>query len=84
MPGLERNPLEKEMTTHFRILAWEIHGQRYLVGYTPWDHKESGMTERMRTHTHFDEEAWVLSLINHSWPEVFSQLAANIYSAVPM
>ena len=45
---------------------------------------ESGMTERMRTHTHFDEEAWVLSLINHSWPEVLSQLATNIYSAVPM
>ena len=65
MPGLERNPLEKEMTTRFRILAWEIHGQRCLVGYTPWDHKELGMTEHMCTHTHFDEEAWVLSLINH-------------------
>ena len=38
----------------------------------------------MCTHTHFDEEAWVVSLINHSWPKVFSQLAANIYSAVPM
>ena len=39
MPGLERNPLEKEMTTHSRILAWEIHGQTCLVGYTPWYHK---------------------------------------------
>ena len=28
-------PLEKE-TTHFSILAWEIYGQRSLVGYSPW------------------------------------------------
>ena len=27
------DPLEKEMTTHSSILAWEIHGQRSLVGY---------------------------------------------------
>ena len=23
------------------------HGQRSLVGYSPWDHKESDMTERL-------------------------------------
>ena len=28
-----KDPLEKEMTTHSSILAWEIHGQRSLVGY---------------------------------------------------
>ena len=29
--------------------SWEkSHGQRNLVGYTPWGHKESDMTE----HTH--------------------------------
>ena len=32
------NPLEKEMTTHSGILAWRIHGQRNLAGYSPWDH----------------------------------------------
>ena len=26
--------------THSNILGWEIHGQRRLVGYSPWDHKE--------------------------------------------
>ena len=25
------------------------HGQRSLVGYSPWGHKESDMTERLRT-----------------------------------
>ena len=29
------DPLEKGMATHFSILAWEIHGQRSLVGYSP-------------------------------------------------
>ena len=26
------DPLEKEMATHSRILAWKFHGQRTLVG----------------------------------------------------
>ena len=39
----QEETLEKEMTTHSSILAWKIHGQRSLVGYSPWDHKESDM-----------------------------------------
>ena len=39
------DPLEKEMATHSSILAWEIHGQRSLVAYSPWGPKESDMTE---------------------------------------
>jgi len=30
----QENPLEKEMATHSSILAWEIHEQRSLVGYS--------------------------------------------------
>ena len=33
------DPLEKEMSTHSSILAWRIHEQRNLAGYSPWDHK---------------------------------------------
>ena len=29
-------PLEEEMATHPSILAWRTHGQRSLVGYSPW------------------------------------------------
>ena len=36
--------LEKEMATHYSILAWEIHGQRSLAGYSPWGHKRVGPT----------------------------------------
>ena len=31
--------LEKEMATHSSILAWRIHGQRSLTGFSPWGHK---------------------------------------------
>ena len=33
--------LEEGMATHFSTLAWEIHGQRSLVGYSPRGRKES-------------------------------------------
>ena len=46
--GLE-DPLEKEMAAHSSTIAWESHGQRSLVGYSPWSHKESDMTERVLT-----------------------------------
>ena len=28
--------LEKEMATHSSTIAWKIHGQRNLVGCSPW------------------------------------------------
>ena len=37
--------LEEGMTTHFSILAGESHGQRILVGYSPWGRKELDTTE---------------------------------------
>ena len=42
--------LEKEMTTHSKILAGKSHGWRSLVGYSPWGHKESDMTELLHFH----------------------------------
>ena len=41
IPGSE-DSLEKEMATRSSILAWEIHGQRSLVGYSLWDCKRVG------------------------------------------
>ena len=37
--------LEKETATHSSILAWRIHGQRSLAGYSPWSCKESDTTQ---------------------------------------
>ena len=45
-PGWE-DPLEKEMATH----SGKFHGWRSLVGYSPWDHKESDTTEQLHWFT---------------------------------
>ena len=43
----QEDPLEKGMATHPVFLPGESHGQRNLVGYSPWGDKESGTTERL-------------------------------------
>ena len=43
----QEDPLEKEIAIHSSTIAWKIHGQRSLVGYSPWGRKESDMTERL-------------------------------------
>ena len=46
IPGQE-DPLEKGTATHSSFLTWEIHEQRSLAGYSPWDGKESDTIERL-------------------------------------
>ena len=41
----QKDPLEEHMATHSSTLAGESHGQRSLVGYSPWGRKELDMTE---------------------------------------
>ena len=41
----QEDPLKKEMATHPVLLPGEFHGQRSLVGYSTWSHKELDMTE---------------------------------------
>ena len=43
----QENPREKKMATHSVLLPGKFHGQRSLVGYGPWDHKESVTTEQL-------------------------------------
>ena len=45
-----KDPLEKEMATHFSTLAWKSHGRRSLVGYSSWDSKELNTTEQLNFH----------------------------------
>ena len=35
------------------FLPGKFHGQRSLVGYSPWGHKELNMTENTHTHTYY-------------------------------
>ena len=34
------------------FLPGKFQGQKSLVGYSPWGHKELGMTEQAHMHTH--------------------------------
>ena len=37
------------------FLPGKFHGQRNLVGYSPWSHKELDTTEPLSAHTHKSE-----------------------------
>ena len=43
------DPLEEEMATHSRILAWEIPWTEEPGGYSPWGHKDLHTTEHTRS-----------------------------------
>ena len=44
IPGSGRSPGKGNGTP---LLPGKPHGQRSLVGYSPWDHKESDTTEQL-------------------------------------
>ena len=49
IPGLGRSPGEGNGNSfQYSCLNGEFHGQRNLAGYSPWVHKESGTTDRLR------------------------------------
>ena len=52
IPGSVRFPWRREWQPTPVFLPGEFHGQRSLVGYSSWGHKESDMTERL-TLQHF-------------------------------
>ena len=41
----QEDPLEKGMATHSSILAWKIPWTRSLVGFNPWGHKETRLSD---------------------------------------
>ena len=43
----EKDPLQQEWLPTLVCFPGEFHGQRSLVGYSPWGRKESDMTERL-------------------------------------
>ena len=50
IPGLGRSPWRRKWQPTPVLLPGYSHGQRSLVGYSPWGHKESGWTERLHFH----------------------------------
>ena len=48
------------------LLPGKSHGQRSLVGYSPWGHKESDTTERLHLHFHFQCPQLEKGMATHS------------------
>ena len=45
----QEDPLEKAWQPTLVFLSGESHGEKSLVGYNPWGHKESNMTDEAHT-----------------------------------
>ena len=46
-PWVGKSPWRREWLPTPVFLPGEFHGQRSLVGYSPWGQKESGTTEQL-------------------------------------
>ena len=44
------------------FLPGKFHGQKSLVGYSPWGDKEPDTTEHTHTHIYIDQERKILQL----------------------
>ena len=62
----QEDPLEEEMATHSITLL----KQRSLVGYSPWGHKESDMTEHWLIYS--------IAFVSAVWP---SESAVRIHAS---
>ena len=52
IPGLGRFPWRRSWQPTPVFLPGDSHGQKSLVSYSPWGHRESHMTEHLSAHTH--------------------------------
>ena len=69
-PGLGRSPGEgKKWQSTPVLLPGKSHGQRSLVGYSLWGHKESDTTERLHFHFHFQSKDYYPGGKGHQWRE---------------
>ena len=51
-PWIRKIPWSRKCQPTPVFLPGKFHGQRSLVGYNAWSHKELNMTEHTHTHTH--------------------------------
>ena len=68
--------LEKEMASNSSNLALKIPWMEELgAGYSPWDHKEPGMTERL--HFHFHHKSNICCMMRCLPPVCFMHIQDN-------
>ena len=76
------DPLEKEVATHYGILAWEAHGQRSLVGYSSRGRKESDTTKYLTLSHSLNSANAVIIHINKSRLKVIPMILLRTWSHV--
>ena len=81
------DPWRREWQPTPVFLPGESHGQRSLVGYSPWSHKESDTTEWLTlslftTFPTHQEESWIEIKSDYFWlyPSTKSNAAASLQS----
>ena len=57
-PWVGKIPWRKKWLSTPVFLLGESHGQRSLVGYSPWGHKESDTTEQLTLSLHVSSNKW--------------------------
>ena len=80
-PWVGKIPSSRKWQVTTEFLPGKFHGQRCLVGYCPWGHRELGMTEYTRT------ECWIqvcLNLNPDSFPPQYflTSITGNIYTNI--
>ena len=92
----QEDPLEKGMATHSIFLPGKFRGQRSLVGYSPWGHKELDTTERLTlSFFHFHTKVcfpfclkffFQISMLRNNWQKLYIHVSCGfvIYAAFVM
>ena len=72
-PWVRKIPWRRKWQPTAIFLSGKSNGQRNLVDYSPWGHKESGMTEQLNAHTHTHTHTHThLAWIFLTWKSLFS------------
>ena len=72
----QEDPLEKKWQPTPVFLPGEFHGQRRLVGYSPWGCEESDTTERLCFHALEKEMATHSSIL--AWRSPWTEEAGGL------
>ena len=63
-PWVGKIPWKREWLPTLVFLLEKLNGQRSLVGYSLWCHKELDTTEQLSTHTHYSLHGTIYHTIN--------------------
>ena len=61
-PWVRKTPWSRKWQPTPVFLPGKSHGQRSLVGYSPWGHKESDTTERLHFHFHIQRQCHIMPM----------------------